>query len=121
MNIPPKFLNAMAKFCHERNATWWHDPATGEKLTRNKGEMICLMHSELSEMMEAERKDLMDDKLPHRKGAEVEAADLLIRLFDYAGAHDLDLDGAVEEKMAYNANRADHKPENRLKDGGKKW
>jgi hypothetical protein len=31
----------------------------------------------------------------------------------------LDLGGAIAEKLAYNASRADHKPENRIKPGGK--
>lgn len=114
-------LNKLAEECHAENAHWWHHPATGEWLPRNKGELIALMHSELSEMMEAERKNLMDDKLPHRKGAEVELADLLIRAFDYAGAHGFDLDGAVAEKRAYNRIRADHKPAARLATNGKKW
>jgi hypothetical protein len=35
--------------------------------------------------MEGERKNLMDDHLPHRRSAEVELADALIRIFDYAG------------------------------------
>lgn len=61
------------------------------------------MHSELSEAMEGERKGLMDDKLPHRRMAEVELADTLIRIFDYAGGFGYDLQGAYEEKMAYNA------------------
>lgn len=80
-----------------------------------------LIVSEIAEAMEGERKDLMDDKLPHRKMVEVELADALIRIFDYAGAYGLDLQGAYEEKKAYNKVRADHKPENRLKEGGKKW
>lgn len=80
-----------------------------------------LMVSELSECMEGERKSLPDDKLPHRSMAEVELADCLIRIFDYAGGFGYDIGGAFEEKMAYNAQRADHKPEERLKEGGKKW
>lgn len=103
------------------NGGWWHDVKTGAKLNRNKGELLCLIHSEISEAMEAERKGLMDDKLPHRPGAEVELADALIRIFDYAGAFGYDLSGAVVEKMKYNAKRADHKPENRAKEGGKKF
>lgn len=62
----------------------------------------------------------MDDKLKHRLMEEVELADALIRIFDYAGAYKLDLGGALLEKMAYNKNRADHKIENRRKEGGKK-
>jgi hypothetical protein len=89
-------LNALAREIHlVDNWRWWHDLVTGERLDRNKGELICLMHSELSEAMEGERKNLMDDKLPHRKMAEVELADTLIRIFDYAGAYGYDLDGAV--------------------------
>jgi NTP pyrophosphatase (non-canonical NTP hydrolase) len=115
-------LNDLAKLFHERNARWWHDPMTGERLVdRNKGEMIALMHSELSEMLEGVRKGLADSHLPHRSAEEVEAADLLIRLFDYAGAYGLDLAGAVEEKLRYNAVRVDHTNAARLAAGGKKF
>ena len=38
-----------------------------------------------------------------------------------AGALGLDLGGAIAEKMEYNRNRPDHKPENRKADGGKKY
>lgn len=66
---------------------------------------IALIHSELSEMVEGIRKDAMDDKLPHRKQEEVELADTLIRMEDYAGTYHLDLGGAREEKEAYNLSR----------------
>lgn len=114
-------LNALAQRVHEANKRWWHDPATGERIERNKGEMLMLMVSELSEAMEGVRKDLPDDHLPHRSMEEVEIADCLIRLLDYAAGHGLDLGGAFEEKMAYNAQRADHTNEARLAPGGKKW
>lgn len=114
-------LNDLAKECHAANQTWWHDPATGARLNRNKGELLCLIHSEVSECMEGERKGLMDTHLPHRKMAEVELADILIRIFDYAGAYGYDLDGAFVEKRAYNAQRADHKAEARLRANGKQW
>lgn len=89
--------------------------------TRNTGELLCLVHSEISEAMEGDRKNLMDDKLPHRKMLEVELADALIRIFDIAGAKGLDLGGAIAEKRSYNAVRKDHKVENRIKDDGKKY
>ena len=114
-------LNELALRCHEANKKWWQDPATGYPITRNKGEMIALMHSELSEILEAERKDLSDTHLPHRRGAEVELSDLLIRLLDYSAAYGYDLDGAFEEKMAYNKTRADHTLEARMQPGGKKF
>lgn len=114
-------LNHLSDVCHLRNATWWRDPATGERIERNKGELLMLIVSEIAEAMEGERKSLMDDKLPHRKMAEVELADALIRIFDYCGAYGYDLNGAFWEKLEYNARRADHKPEARLAAGGKKW
>lgn len=112
-------LNDYASICHAANDTWWRDIHTGERIDRNKGELLCLIHSEISEAMEGERKNLMDDKLPHRRMAEVELADALIRIFDYAAAFGYDLQGAFDEKMAYNAQRADHKPENRRLENGK--
>lgn len=114
-------LNEYALECHEDNKKWWIDIETGEIKQRNFGELIALMHSELSEALEGHRKDLMDDKLPHRKMVEVELADCLIRIFDAAGAYGMDLEGAYEEKRVYNAQRADHKHENRLLPGGKKY
>jgi hypothetical protein len=69
--------------------------------------------------MEGARKGLMDDKLPARTMLEVELADAVIRIFDMAGGLHLDLGGAIAEKLAYNAQRADHKPGNRIKPGGK--
>lgn len=112
-------LNDYSHESHENNKNWWIDLETGEKKIRNKGELLALIHSEISEALEGERKNLMDDKLPHRRAAEVELADALIRIFDYAGGFGYDLEGAYREKTAYNKSRADHKIENRKKEGGK--
>lgn len=114
-------LNDYAIACHDANEKWWTDPRTGEPIERNFGELIALCHSELSEALEGHRKNLMDDKLPHRKMVEVELADCCIRIFDVACALKMDLQGAYEEKMNYNATRADHKHENRIKPGGKAY
>ena len=84
-------------------------------------EKIALIHSEISEALEADRKDLMDDKLPNRKGLEVELADAIIRIADLAGKLKLDLGGAIIEKLEYNSTREDHKLENREKEHGKKY
>lgn len=102
------------------NAGWYRDPKTGKEIERNFGEVVALMHSELSEALEADRKDLMDDKLPHRDGREVEFADCIIRIFDTARAMNMDLAGAIIEKNRFNRERADHKLENRA-NGGKKY
>lgn len=100
---------------------WWTDPTTGDRKDRNDGEMIALMHSELSEALEGLRKDKQDDHLLHRKSVEVELADTLIRIFDFAGARDLDLTGAVIEKLAYNLKRQDHTLSARAAADGKKF
>lgn len=100
---------------------WWTDLKTGEPLERNKGELLCLIHSEISEAMEGERKGLDDPHLPTRKNAEVELANAVIRIFDYAGKYGYDVVGAMVEKAQYNSVRADHKAENRTKLGGKEF
>lgn len=115
----PLWINELSRACRLANDTWWRDPKTGEPIERNKAELIALMHSELSKCLEGIRKNLNDDHLPHRKMEEVELADTLVRIFDYAGGFGLDIGGAFAEKMAYNAKRADHRPENRVVDGGK--
>lgn len=114
-------LNELAKVVHKANIGWWQDINTGLGITRNKGELLALIHSEISECLEGERKDLMDDKLPHRPMAEVELADALIRILDYAAGFGYDIEGAFEEKMAYNAQREDHKHEARRIVGGKQF
>jgi len=114
-------LNLLAKEFRADNETWWVNPATGEKLTRNRPEMMMLMVSEIAEAMEGFRKDLMDDKLPHRKMETVEFADLFIRLMDYVGEFCPDFGEAVAEKREFNRTRKDHSAEERLKPNGKRF
>ena len=196
-------VSELVRVAHEnaKEAGWWDKPVGDVTLNAK----LCLVHSGISEAMEGYRKDLMDDKLPHRKMFEVELADVMIRVADTCGwmgvnlehgtqlaligdaivvdrsigdilfttfydaeyrtdpeyvpailnqihqavsncssassdnqlsnsfgvvsslvinlaaSMQLDLEGAILEKMAFNKTRADPEPENRAKVGGKKF
>jgi NTP pyrophosphatase (non-canonical NTP hydrolase) len=70
---------------------WWetHRPVP---------ELLCLVHSEVSEALEA-----------HRNGDEPryaeELADIVIRVMDMAEAQGIDLEREVQDKMAWNIHR----------------
>lgn len=124
MNFKQQF-NDFAKVCHTAsyNAGWWHE-TDGTPLLGNKyvsATKLMLVISEIIEGMEGHRSDKMDDKLPHRSMVEVELADAVIRIGDYAAAHGLDVGGAIEEKMKFNLTRPDHQVVNRRAEGGKKY
>lgn len=162
-------MNLMAARIHSLHEKWWIDIHTGERIVRNQDELLMLVVTELAEAVEGVRKNLMDDKLTHRKMEEVEMADAFIRLMDYAGGFkldlvtltphavqdnkaealfhivkllrpecawislsiaqieaychhfNLDLFGAVEEKLEFNQKRKDHTHEARRAEGGKKF
>jgi hypothetical protein len=116
-------LTELSKKVLAANEKWWQDPATQQPIKRNKGELLALIHSEISEALEGERKNLKDDKLPQYPMAPVEIIDAMIRCLDYlAGFHpECDVQEIFDAKMAYNAQRADHKHEARLIAGGKQF
>jgi len=74
-------FNKLAVEIYEQNKAvgWWDNP------DRCLYECLQLVSTEVAEATEAERKDLMDDHIPVRKGGEVELADALIRVLDLGG------------------------------------
>lgn len=97
-------LWAIAHLCDEAYGTakvkGWHDTP------REDGTLIALMHSELSEALEAMRKpDKKDEHLPNMSAVGLELADVLIRIFDYCGSRKIDLAACVVAKMEYNDTR----------------
>ncbi|MER9524049.1 hypothetical protein NKI96_10735 [Mesorhizobium sp. M0292] len=91
-------LRAAQKLAHETatNAGWYTDRETGQPIERNFGEVVALMHSELSEALEAHRKNkARDDKLPHRAAIEVEFSDGILRILDTAAATQIDVASAM--------------------------
>jgi len=70
---------------------WWNEK-------RNIPELLCLMHSEISEALEAYRKNDNDNFME-------ELADLAIRLFDACEAWQIDLDEEIAKKYAINKAR----------------
>jgi NTP pyrophosphatase (non-canonical NTP hydrolase) len=90
---------------------------------RNTGEMLCLIHSEVSEALEADRENryasnnvakldgLSDEEFKSTFDSSVkntfedELADILIRVMDLAGYKGIDLEKHINFKMRYNAMR----------------
>lgn len=79
---------------------WWDEP-------REEGTLLMLMVGELAEAMEALRAGNPPDKhLSHYSSRTVELADVVIRIMDYAGYHNLPLAEAIEAKAEYNKTRS---------------
>ena len=111
----PVGLNALANIIFHRNLEKWNYP-----VERNIGEILCLMHSEISEALEADRKDRYatsnmnvvngwtsdeDFKKAYKekvKGTfEEEMADIFIRLLDVCGYKSVDIVAHVKAKLRY--------------------
>lgn len=90
----PLTIDGLVQECHStaRRKGWWDD-------LRNDGELIALMHSELSEALEA-----MRNRQETAAVAE-ELADCCIRIFDYCGARQIDLEETLRKKIAFNKTR----------------
>lgn len=75
---------------------WWEH-------NRNLGELIALMHSELSEALEYMRHgNPASDHIQDFSGVEEEFADVIIRIMDLSQEQDYDVAGAIEAKIEFN-------------------
>jgi len=118
-------INEISKEIHQNNIDkgFWED-----KETKNVGELLMLVVSELSEALEAHRKGrhaningfemekgyhVHGDKLNFEQSFQVhikdtfedEIADAVIRLFDVASGLDFDLEFFIRHKLDYNKTR----------------
>lgn len=86
---------------------WWDSP------DRNIPELLALIHSEVSEALEAYRDVGIEqlDKVWYEnsdtkpEGFVIELADVLIRIADLCGEFKLDMESALTEKMTFNKTR----------------
>ena len=100
-------MKELIKEIHENaKAHGWHD------FERSFGEIIALIHSELSEALEEYRSGYLetaiyynDNKPDKPEGIPVELADVIIRIFDYCEHAGIDIEHAIRLKHEYNKTR----------------
>jgi NTP pyrophosphatase (non-canonical NTP hydrolase) len=112
-------INELSKEIFENNkAKGFYDSE------KNIGEMLCLIHSEVSEALECDRKDrectsrmseingIVEDEAfktsfeeKVKDTFEDELADIMIRVMDLAAFRGVDLEGHIKAKMRYNSLR----------------
>lgn len=126
-------LNELAKDIHRTAVEkgWWGDLSDyrpdrpgGHNYARNFGEILCLIHSEVSEALEEYRDGHPLTEIRHEatghpevapetgvlygwkpEGVPVEMADIIIRVLDACAALGIDIDRALQLKTEFNKTR----------------
>jgi NTP pyrophosphatase (non-canonical NTP hydrolase) len=101
----PALIDESYKTAKEKG--WWDDDSAD---TNNFGMKLMLMVSELSEALEEYRHgraltEIWYGESGKPEGIPVELADVMIRIFDLCGHHNIPLVKALVEKLAYNKTR----------------
>jgi len=102
MNEFTKNVNEVAEYIHQIaiEKGWWEND-------RSDGELIALMHSELSEALEALREgNKQSEKIPLFSCVEEEFADCVIRILDACEKRKWNVSGAILAKIQYNRKRS---------------
>ena len=102
-------MSQIKELCREAHETakekGWYDKEV------TVSDFISNTHAELSEAFEEYRagrplKEIRVDKNGKPEGFPVELADDIIRIADFCGLHGIDLDEAIQIKMAFNKTRS---------------
>lgn len=99
-----KLIGDWQKYIHDwaKRKGWWDSP-------RATGDIFANFHAEISEAWEEYRNGKGMNEIYEKdgkpEGVPIELADAIIRIMDFAEANGIDLDAAIDQKMAYNEKR----------------
>jgi NTP pyrophosphatase (non-canonical NTP hydrolase) len=85
---------------------WTFSMEDGELKTTILLSKIALIGSELGELVEAVRKPSVSEHCPELSAEEEELADIVIRVLDYCGHQEIDIERAIQIKHQYNQTRS---------------